>query len=63
MVGDDAAIVLDLVAALEHAAQRLGAGDNDRRVLHEQREEPILLRHQRLEPAEHGGLIVRVAAE
>ena len=44
-LGNDAAIALDIVAALEHAAQRLGAGDYDRRVLREQREEPLLLGH------------------
>ena len=50
---NDLAIMLDAVAALEQALQRLGAGDDNRGMPHEEVEEALLLRHQRLEPAEH----------
>ena len=50
------AVVLDLVAAFQQAAQRLGTGDHELGVLLEEVEEPVLLGHHRLEPAEHRSL-------
>src|SRR4029077_9876075 len=47
------AVALDAVAALQQAAQRLGAGDNDGGVPGEELEEPLFPGHQRLKPAEH----------
>ena len=56
---NDLAIMLDAVAALEQSVQRLGARDDNGGMPHEELEEPLLLRHQRLEPAEHRGLASR----
>ena len=51
------AIMLDVVAALQQAAQRLGAGDDNRGVPLEEIEETLFLGHQRLKPAEHRNLM------
>src|SRR6266550_14943 len=46
--------ILDLLAAIQQAAQSLRAGDHQARVLLKQLKELVLLGHYCLEPAEHG---------
>ena len=50
------AIILGPFAVVEQLPQRLGTGDDDRGMPHEQVEKAVFPGHQRLKPAEHGCL-------
>ena len=50
----------DRVAAFEHGAQRHGARHHRVRMLREQLEEALFLRHQGVEPTQHGDLACRL---
>src|SRR6185437_9029774 len=53
-VHDGLIVALHRLAALQHGAQRLGAGQHGPRMACEHVEEALLLRHQGVKPAHHG---------